>query len=335
MSKLLNKTILALIVAAFTVGCGPTASSEDNSSGDVTSQLPTTSEDDSLTSEDPSSEEGGDGIVGTPIAPGEVPAFVDLYVNPGSIEFERYQVWLWDDGGTNGTGYNWDSVEGDWAYIRLDMATFNAKNELGVIVRQKTTWDGQSQDGFIKFSEFGQVDGVMSVYVIIGDGNVLEFYHRASDALGDQFYSGNSYNIGYETNSYKWNDKIKWLPYFNAYKDLINLRLSEEGEFLRLASASEVGNNFRYWQRMIPALSWSAVASENKFNASSYTSSGAIYGFYVARIAENDVTKETFKWAADGAQVKVIYDSKGELTAQILTDQVAMERFRVILEERL
>ena len=984
MSKLLNKTFLALIVATFTVGCGPTASSEDNSSGDVTSQLPTTSEDDSLTSEDPSSEEGGDGIVGTPIAPGEVPAFVDLYVNPGSIEFERYQVWLWDDGGTNGTGYNWDSVEGDWAYIRLDMATFNAKNELGVIVRQKTSWDGQSQDGFIKFSEFGQVGGVMSVYVIIGDGNVLEFYHRASDALGDriisadfasftsikvvstiqpiayvlsidgievksyqstgevdtlvldnraelhknyeisatypthskikiknvspraiyntqdfkdaftytgddlgatytpeattfklwaptsssvilrvyrggttaaitgnyledflftaypmtlgdkgvwsttvegdlnlkyytyvitnsngtsevvdpyaksagvnglrgqiidfdlyepssfdtslnqltpidsptdlvvyemhvvdltwdetwqgseanrgkylglieegtsytegtttvatgfdhikelgvnaiqimpfydqsnyeinrkapildeegnpvlgednkplqetvipghnwgynplnfnvlegqyssnpylgevrvqefkqvveayanhdirvimdvvynhvasasssnfqkivpgyyfrfnqdwslnndsgvgnvfasenpmaakfivdsvlfwaeefnikgfrfdlmeliadstmialeealvahglhdvviwgepwnaaggysggykvnrgtlantrvaafndqgrnglkgensirhnshwgwinkgvadnveqpyinkvkgmlagihgsyyddngnfdskfnnnpskavnyagshdnfalfdqmlfsfggnetmamraataanamilsgqgipffqggdeigrtkpfdetseigaafvethfyesaelgdQFYSGNSYNIGYETNSYKWNDKIKWLPYFNAYKDLINLRLSEEGEFMRLASASEVGNNFRYWQDMIPALSWSAVASENKFNASSYTSSGAIYGFYVARIAENDVTKETFKWAADGAQVKVIYDSKGELTGQILTEQVAMERFRVILVERL
>ena len=163
----------------------------------------------------------------------------------------------------------------------------------------------------------------------------VETHFYESAELGDQFYSGNSYNIGYETNSYKWNDKIKWLPYFNAYKDLINLRLSEAGEFMRLASASEVGNNFRFWQDMIPALSWSAVASENKFNASSYTSSGAIYGFYVARIAENDVTKETFKWSADGAQVKVIYDSKGELTGQILTEQVAMERFRVILVERL
>lgn len=193
MNKLIKKVILTLITATFAVGCGPNSSSEqvtsiDSMTSGITSEEPSTSEE-PLSSEVSSSEEGGEGIVGNPILPGEIPPFVDLYVNPGSIEFEKYQVWLWDDGGTNGSGYDWDSVEGDWAYIRLDMSTFNAKTELGIIVRQKTTWDGQSQDGFIKFTDFGQVDGVMSVYIIIGDGNVLELYHRASDALGDRIIS--------------------------------------------------------------------------------------------------------------------------------------------------
>jgi len=199
MKNIFYRSLLIFIIVSFTVGCGPTITSEHPNSSTLSSEIDDsfssdiitsdTTTEDSLSSEISSSEASGDGIVGTPIAPGEVPAFVDLYVNPGSIEFERYQVWLWDDGGTNGSGYNWDSVEGDWAYIRVDTSLFNAKNELDIIVRQKAFWDGQSQDGAIKFSDFGQVDGVMSVYVIMGDGNVLEFYHRASDALGDRIIS--------------------------------------------------------------------------------------------------------------------------------------------------
>lgn len=164
----------------------------------------------------------------------------------------------------------------------------------------------------------------------------ISTHFNESAELNGQFYSGNSYNIGYETNSYKWNDKIKWFNYFEAYKNLIKLRLSEEGAFLRLNSASEVANNFQYWQDTVPALSWSSIASENKFSATSgYHSSGAIYSFYVARIDDNNTTKETFKWSSDGVQVRVIYDSTGELTGEILTNQVQMERFRVIIVERL
>ena len=149
------------------------------------------------------------------------------------------------------------------------------------------------------------------------------------------FYSGNSYNIGYETNRYRWADKVKWLDYFNAYKELIHLRLSEKGRVLRLKSASEVNDHFRFWQDSIPALSWASIASENKLNASSYTSTGAIYSFYVGRIGETDATSETFRFSSDGAQVKVLYDSKGLLTGQTLTNEVTLERFRTVIVERL
>jgi pullulanase/glycogen debranching enzyme len=153
--------------------------------------------------------------------------------------------------------------------------------------------------------------------------------------LNGQYYSGNSYNIGYETNSYKWNDKIKWLENFNAYKDLIALRLGAKGDFLHLKSATEVGDNFRYWQDMVPLLGWSSIASENKFYSTGYQSSGAIYSFYTARIAENDTAVETFRWSSAGVQGRVIYDSEGLLTGQTLTNQVTMGRFRVVIVERL
>ena len=153
--------------------------------------------------------------------------------------------------------------------------------------------------------------------------------------LNGQYYSGNSYNIGYETNSYKWNDKIKWLDNFNAYKELIALRLGTKGDFLHLKSATEVGDNFRYWQDMKPPLGWSSIASENKFYSTGYQSTGAIYSFYTARIAENDTAVETFRWSSAGVQGRVIYDSEGLLTGQTLTNQVTMGRFRVVIVERL
>lgn len=153
--------------------------------------------------------------------------------------------------------------------------------------------------------------------------------------LSGQYYSGNSYNIGYETNSYKWDDKITWLDNFNAYKDLIALRLGTKGDFLHLKTASEVASNFQYWQNVVPTLGWSSIASENKFYSTGYQSSGAIYSFYTARIAENDTTLETFRWSSTGVQVRVLYDSEGLLTGQTLTNQVMMGRYRVVIVERL
>ncbi len=157
------------------------------------------------------------------------------------------------------------------------------------------------------------------------------FYESAE--LNDQFYSGNSYNIGYETNRYRWADKVKWLDYFNAYKNLINFRLSEEGQPFRLKTATEASNNFRHWENTIPPLSWAAMATENKIDAASYTSSGAIYSFYVGRLAENDSTVETFNFGS--GQVKVLFDSKGELTGQTLSSPLTLERFRVVIVERI
>ncbi|HKM02598.1 MAG TPA: alpha-amylase family glycosyl hydrolase, partial [Bacilli bacterium] len=161
-------------------------------------------------------------------------------------------------------------------------------------------------------------------------------HFNESAELNGQFYSGNSYNIGYETNSYKWDDKIRWFDYFEAYKNLINLRLSAEGAFLRLGSANAIASNFQYWQNTVPELSWSVIASENKFAATNgYLSPGTVYSFYAARIDDDGTKTQTFAWSTAGVQVRVIFDSEGELTGQILTNQVKLGRFRVILVERL
>ena len=86
---------------------------------------------------------------------------------------------------------------------------------------------------------------------------------------------------------------------------------------------------------MKPPLGWSSIASENKFYSTGYQSTGAIYSFYTARIAENDTAVETFRWSSAGVQGRVIYDSEGLLTGQTLTNQVTMGRFRVVIVERL
>ena len=36
-----------------------------------------------------------------------------------------------------------------------------------------------------------------------------------------KYYSGNSYNIGYDTNSYKWDDKVTILRFLIAIKKLL------------------------------------------------------------------------------------------------------------------
>lgn len=163
--------------------------------------------------------------------------------------------------------------------------------------------------------------------------NFLQTHFEESAELNGQLYSGNSYNIGYETNKYRWDDKVKFLPYFNAYKELIKLRLSEKGEVFRIDNSVEANDHFRFWQDPNPDLAYTAIASENKLNATSYTSSGAIYSFYVGRYAENDTAKQEFNWGS--GQVRVLFDSKGELTGQILSGKVQLERFRTVIVERI
>jgi len=91
MKKLFNKLILGLLALSLLAGCKktpPTTSDIDDSS--LTTDV--TSEDSSE-----NSEEGG-GIVGDPIAPGEVPEKIRFYVATPD-EAHLYQLWVWDDSG--------------------------------------------------------------------------------------------------------------------------------------------------------------------------------------------------------------------------------------------
>ena len=177
MKKLFNKLILGLLALSLLAGCKktpPTTSDIDDSS--LTTDV--TSEDSSE-----NSEEGG-GIVGDPIAPGEVPEKIRFYVATPD-EAHLYQLWVWDDSGKEGEAVDWDSVEGDWAIKEFLSSYFESINGVNIILRSKNSWAWQTTDTTIKYCDFGQVDGVMSVYCIVGEGDNIELYHQAEDALGD------------------------------------------------------------------------------------------------------------------------------------------------------
>lgn len=191
MKNFIKKISILLFTALFAASCNNPDVPSDTSDGSDNPSITETPSDDTSdgTSDDGSTSEGGgdSGIVGTPIEKGEVPARVDIYFNlPGNIG--DYQLWLWVDG-VEGQPFAFEEYDADWALKSVDTADYPSLEGLMIILRSKDSWAWQTPDCAIVYSDFGQVDGVMSVYCIIGEGNVIELYHRASDALGDKLIS--------------------------------------------------------------------------------------------------------------------------------------------------
>ncbi|MGI6644910.1 MAG: type I pullulanase [Bacilli bacterium] len=151
-------------------------------------------------------------------------------------------------------------------------------------------------------------------------------WHKGDDGV---YYSGNSYNIGYDTNSYKWNDKANNLEVFNRYKELINIR--KEHPAFRMATTAEIKKDFGYWEN-VADLSYCAIAAWNTKEAEA-NGIGAIYSFFIGRLDENDTTKQEISWGE--GKVEVLFDSKGELTGQTLTSSVSLERLRSLIVRRI
>lgn len=148
------------------------------------------------------------------------------------------------------------------------------------------------------------------------------------------YYSGNSYNIGAEVNSYKWDDKIKNLDFFETYKRMIDLRLnSTVGAAYRINNELEASENFGIWQDPIPAMSYSAIATQNKYltSDSNYGSSKAIYNLYTARLTDdnNKVDEQVFNWG-DG-EVVVLFNSENLLTGQTISAPLSLESHRLVI----
>ena len=143
-----------------------------------------------------------------------------------------------------------------------------------------------------------------------------------------KYYSGNSYNIGYDTNSYKWDDKVSNIEIFNRYKEIIALRLSKKG--FRMNTANEIKSKMGFFDQ---PLSYSTIAAWNTYHCQG-SEIGAIYYFHIGRLAENDTTKETIAFT-DGSFI-VLYDSKNELTGQTFNgSNIAIERLRSVIIERI
>lgn len=197
---LLFVALFALIVA----GCQGGSSASDSSSVNPSNETSTNSESTSSTSsgsqtssevtsseESPSSEPISSGATSEEPEPSEIPATLNIHYHRDDNDYSRYAVYLWDEGGSPGKLYNWDEVDDKWATKVVQTADFQVATGIFLIFRLKTTWDGQTPDAFIRFSDYEIVDGVMDVYCIIGAGLVVEQYALEADALGDRITDAN------------------------------------------------------------------------------------------------------------------------------------------------
>lgn len=198
---LLFVALFALIVA----GCQGGSSASDSSSVNPSNETSTNSESTSSTSNgsqtssevttssegNPSSEPISSGETSEEPEPSEIPATLNIHYHRDDNDYSRYAVYLWDEGGSPGKLYNWDEVDDKWATKVVQTADFQVATGIFLIFRLKTTWDGQTPDAFIRFSDYEIVDGVMDVYCIIGAGLVVEQYALEADALGDRITDAN------------------------------------------------------------------------------------------------------------------------------------------------
>ena len=96
-----------------------------------------------------------------------------------------YGLWIWEDG-LDGELYVFNETDVDdyGGFIELPSTTWTTRTRLNYIVRQATSWVGQSPDIFFYLSDFEpfMVDGVINVYLILGES---EYFFTEAEALGD------------------------------------------------------------------------------------------------------------------------------------------------------
>lgn len=162
-----------------------------------------------------------------------------------------------------------------------------------------------------------------------------------SPATGDEiYYSGNSYNLEASVNSYKWDEKITNLQYFELYKALIKLRVDHPTFRMNTpqskvvnGNVSSAGYQFNYWENVV-GLSASAIA------AAYLGDEKPIYLFVTGRLYGNDtpgtseLTTQTISWGSGTTQV--LFDSAEIFpVGATLEDQITLESYRLVVVERI
>lgn len=157
----------------------------------------------------------------------------------------------------------------------------------------------------------------------------LETHGNESYTHNGVYYSGNSYNLEASVNTYRWADKVDNLAYFEAYKALIQLRKDYKG--FRANDASTVASKVEFWNSTQDApISYSAIGITNRVDT-------PLFAFYTGRLygdstpGSHALSEQLFKWNV--GTLKVLFDSEGLLTGQILSNHVALGSYRVIIGE--
>jgi len=163
---------------------------------------------------------------------------------------------------------------------------------------------------------------------------------------GDEiYYSGNSYNLEASVNSYKWDDKISNLAYFELYQDLIALRkdhatfrLSSPQSAIVGGEVSSVGYDFNFWQD-VEDLSASAIA------AAYLGDEAPIYVFVAGRLYGGDTpgtssaTKQNIAWELNPTKsvyTRVLFDSANVYpVGSEYLNNINLSSYQIVVLERI
>ena len=223
----MKKRILLLSAAVLALaGCGGTtpvtpssAPAESSSQGVTSSEAPVviSSEEIRSSEQGTSSQQGGtssaaatssqggaSSSAAASSSQGGVDIFTDgivrIYFHNDTGTEKAKRIYVWCDG-VDGTEFDWTGYDNSiGAYYDVDIREEPYKGKiagsLSFIIKNPGSWNGQSADTVVKFSDF--LDGAtilddgtvqLHIYACPGEGSAIETYSDQTDALGDYFKS--------------------------------------------------------------------------------------------------------------------------------------------------
>lgn len=125
-------------------------------------------------------EEGDKEFTGTLFQPPKLPdgeKGIVIRYNRKDADYENWCLWIWEVNGSEGQIYNFSNVDdfGGVFYINLSNWSDDVlTNGLGIITRKATSWDGQSADMILDFSNFTiDENGYYNVFISQGEDTLF------------------------------------------------------------------------------------------------------------------------------------------------------------------
>jgi len=170
-----KKRIFALLAAALFVmsacdNIDPSDTSGNGSGGESTSETTT--------------DTVPEGIV--------IPDDITIRYHQDDGAYAKLRYWIWA-GGKAGVELAPDGIDDFGMYITLHpKADFPPHTAFNFIIKEQSTWAGQSTDTEIKYEDYPPTlvgdKNVLEVWSIPGAGGMIEFYTQRSDAEGDRIH---------------------------------------------------------------------------------------------------------------------------------------------------
>jgi hypothetical protein len=171
---------LGLITMLFVSSCGKNDNSSTHS--DTSELITSENTSDSSSLKDTSTTTSETPITGTPDS-------VSLFYHRDDNGYSDYGIWYWTDK-VAGNLLPFETYDDNFAVINIPSTMYEGENGFYLIVRKKSTWDGQSPDFYLDFSQYTlNSDLTMDVYIISTETLDVEAYSTPKEALGNRIVS--------------------------------------------------------------------------------------------------------------------------------------------------